>query len=220
MEEQDKTIEESPQESDMEISQTEEKVEHETSDSSDGATTPQKQNQGITVKKSHLILGLALSLSLIIGGFFLGYFLDRSKEEPTPAQQNILPVDPMAPDPNAKPYDDVQAAPENQSPENISMPGYSELRMHADTNLLGSVWLNSKENSCYLRFTLRLTDTGEILYQSGLIAPGMAVLESALTRSLSRGEYSVDLLIEAFSMEKNPIPLNSIKEMSIPLYVI
>ena len=92
--------------------------------------------------------------------------------------------------------------------------------MRADTNLLKSVWLNSEGNSCYLRFTLTLADTGETIYQSGLIAPGMAVEESVLIKNLSRGEYTAIILIEAFSLSDDPIPLNSVREMSVPLYVI
>lgn len=179
------------------------------------------QNDGIVVKKSHLIIGIAVALVLVIGGFFLGYFLKNGGDTPMPDDDSIYSqVDPMKPDPNAKPYGDVQAFPENPTPGNIIMPGYSELRMHADTNLLKSVWINSEGNSCYLRFTLKLSDTGEILYQSGLIAPGMAVEESLLTRSLSRGEYRAEILMEAFTMTDAPAPLNSMKVLAVSLYVL
>ena len=185
------------------------------------AASPQILNNGIVLKKSHLIIGVAVALALMIGGFFFGYFLKNGGQTPAPEQENVyLPADPMKPDPNAKPYGDVQAFPENPTPGNIIMPGYSELRMHADTNLLTAIWINSEGNSCYLRFTLKLSDTGETLYQSGLIAPGMAVEESVLSRSLSRGEYRAEILIEAFTMTEEPIPLNSMKVLSVSLYAV
>lgn len=219
MDDQEKIIEESIEEANTEPAPTEEVVEAATSDSLDKADLPKKENKGITIQKSHLIIGLAVSLALVIGGFFLGYFLNAPDDD-LPPESEIMSVDPMKPDPNAKPYGDVQAVPGTPDPGNIIIPGYSELRMHADTNLLKSVWLNSEGNSCYLRFTLSLADTGETLYQSGLIAPGMAVEESILTKTLSRGEYSAVILIEAFSLSDDPIPLNSVKEMSVALYVI
>ena len=182
---------------------------------------PSKRNDGIVIRKSHLIIGAAVTLALMIGGFFLGYFLKPESEVPAPEQEIVyLPADPMKPDPNAKPYGDVQAFPENPTPGNIIMPGYSELRMHADTNVLKAIWINSEGNECYLRFTLKLSDTGETLYQSGLIAPGMAVEESLLSRSLSRGEYRVEILIEAFTLSDDPIPLNGMKVTEVMLYVL
>ena len=192
-----------------------------TSDFMQSNPLPRKVNDGIIIKKSYLIIGAAVVLALVIGGFFLGYFVNRGGDAPMPEQEIVyLPADPMKPDPNAKPYGDVQAFPEKPTPGNIIMPGYSELRMHADTNLLKSVWINSEGNSCYLRFTLRISDTGETLYQSGLIAPGMAVEESVLTRAWSRGEYKVEVLIEAFTLTEDPAPLNSMKVMSVALYVL
>ena len=179
------------------------------------------QNNGIVLKKSHLIIGVAVALALMVGGFFLGYFLKNGNDALLTDQDEVYSqVDPMKPDPNAKPYGDVQAFPENPTPGNIIMPGYSELRMHSDTNLLKAIWINSEGNSCYLRFTLRLSDTGETLYQSGLIAPGMAVEESLLSRTLSRGEYEAEIMIEAFTMDNEPSPLNSMKVVAVKLYVL
>ena len=187
----------------------------------DSQALPQSSNNGILLKKSHLIIGVAVALALMIGGFFLGYFLRNGNEPPLSDEDAVYSqADPMKPDPNAKPYGDVQAFPESPTPGNIIMPGYSELRMHADTNLLKAIWINSEGNSCYLRFTLRLEETGETLYQSGLIAPGMAVEESFLTRSMERGEYRVEILIEAFTLTETPAPLNSMKVLSVALYVL
>lgn len=219
MNDQEKITKESIEEASMEAAAVEEVAETAASDSLDKACLPKKENKGITIQKSHLIIGLAVSLALVIGGFFLGYFLNAPDDD-LPPESEIMSVDPMKPDPNAKPYGDVQAVPGNPDPGNIIIPGYSELRMRADTNLLKSVWLNSEGNSCYLRFTLTLADTGETIYQSGLIAPGMAVEESVLIKNLSRGEYTAIILIEAFSLSDDPIPLNSVREMSVPLYVI
>ena len=182
---------------------------------------PQKTSEGIVIKKAYLIIGVAVALVLMVGGFFFGYFLKDRGDVPAPETQVVyLPADPMKPDPNAKPYGDVQAFPENPTPGSIVMPGYSELRMHAETNLLRSVWINSEGNDCYLRFTLRLSETGEVLYQSGLIAPGMAVEESLLTRSLPHGEYEAEILIEAFTLTDAPAPLNAMKVTAVSLYVL
>ena len=199
----------------------EELAEKATLNNTDKTASSQPLNNGIMIKKSHLIIGVALMLALVIGGFFLGYFLNQGDDSSLPMQDGVYQTaDPMKPDPNAKPYGDVQAFPQNPAPGNIVMPGYSELRMHADTNVLKAVWINSEGNECYLRFTLKLSDTGETLYQSGLIAPGMAVEESLLSRTLSRGEYQAEILIEAFTLGDRPQPLNSMKAVSVSFYVI
>jgi hypothetical protein len=53
-----------------------------------------------------------------------------------------------------------------------------------------------------------LEDTGEILYQSPLIAPGKAVLEIELSRALSKGDYHLTIAIDSVSIADGRTPMN------------
>ena len=51
-------------------------------------------------------------------------------------------------------------------------------------------------------------DTGEVLYQSKLIAPGKAVLEIKLSRPLPAGDYALLIGIDSFSLADGTTPMN------------
>jgi len=60
--------------------------------------------------------------------------------------------------------------------------------------------INPKENTCYLAFEIVLADTGETLYQSYLIAPGLRVQNIKLSRALEQGVYEAVLIIRAYDL--------------------
>ncbi len=91
--------------------------------------------------------------------------------------------------------------------DGIVLPGYGSILLPADEETVALILPNPKGNPCHFRFTLRLTEQNEVLYRSGLIPPGMAVTEIALSRPLAAGDYPLEILIETYSLEGGE-PLN------------
>lgn len=159
---------------------------------------------GILLKTSHLVIGAVLALILIAGGFFMGFLLSGSDDAG------------MRVDPGAKPYGNVQALP-GGSESGISVPMFDKVIFPADDQSVQMVLLNPEGNPCYFRYTLTLSDSGEVLYQSGLIPPGMAVTDLELQRSLPMGEYSLDISVETFSLDEERAAMNGTRT-TVKLY--
>lgn len=90
----------------------------------------------------------------------------------------------------------------------ILVPGYSGAKMKAGDKVLALRIGNPKENTCYLQATLMLED-GTVLYESGLLEPGMGHEKVELTQTLEAGEYSAYVHYQGYSMEETPEMLNS-----------
>ena len=80
-----------------------------------------------------------------------------------------------------------------------------------------SVLVNPEENDCYFVYSFVLMETGEELYRSGMIPPGMAVQEQTLSRPLAAGEYMLLIRVQAFSLEDKH-EMNGVN-MEVPLTV-
>ncbi len=160
---------------------------------------------GILIQKSHLWIGAAIVLALIACGFFLGYFLKGEHK------------DSMRIDPNAKAYGQIQAIPENENPDGISIPMFTKVIFPANEKDVKIVLLNPEGNPCYFRYTLRIAGEEE-LYRSGLIPPGMAVTDLSLSRALEQGEYAMEIIVETYSLDDELTPMNGATENAV-LYV-
>jgi hypothetical protein len=154
-------------------------------------TSPTKAGIQIVLRPIHLIIAVICTVAIIAGGVVLGI------------QINKWMVDPDI-DPNAQkyPYPGVTDVAEDQ----IAVPGYSTIRFPADTQKVNIVLPNPDENPCYFVFSIVLAETGEVLYRSGMVPPGMALTEITLSRPLESGTYSIDIRIETFSLtDKSPM---------------
>ena len=94
------------------------------------------------------------------------------------------------------------------NPDQIILPGYVELTFPAGEQVIEIVLPNPASNPCYFRYTLILEGTGEVLYQSKLIAPGKAVLEIKLSRPLEVGDYSLLIGVDSVSLTDGRTPMN------------
>lgn len=151
----------------------------------------------IAVIKSKLtrnLLILLLTLLLVAGALFGGYLLTKDKI-------NL--------DPNVTDYVPKIELPDNSDPNRISIPGYSELRMLADTDELYAALWNPETNPCYFKFTIVLENGDKVLYQSGLVPPGKAITKVKLNEKMKEGEYPVLIKMETFSLEDGKTPMNS-----------
>ena len=97
---------------------------------------------------------------------------------------------------------------ENKDPDKISFPGMQTIFIEKGDPHVEQILLNPKGNPCYFIFRIRLADTGELLYESGLVEPGHAVMEFDMERGLDTGEYDAMLEIETRDLENYENRLN------------
>ena len=151
--------------------------------------------RGLVVQTWQLILALVVVVAMVVGGVLLGVLLGNRNGDDT---FNGSPVD----------YDWELQHGATTNPNQITLPGYADLLFPADKKQIEMVLPNHKSNPCYLRYTLMLEETGEILYQSPLIAPGKAVLEIELSRILPIGDYHLVIAIDSVSLADGRTPMN------------
>ncbi len=159
------------------------------------------EKQGITLTKTKLVILILIVLLLIGGGIVVGLNWQSwfGGNPQTPVSTSTLSPDL---DPNASDWVGQQL--ENQSggeSTGIQIPGYPSITLPADTQDVSVALLNPEGNPCYFRFELVLKDSGESLYQSGLVAPGQAIYHITLSRPLSAGEYDAVIRITTSSLE-------------------
>lgn len=88
----------------------------------------------------------------------------------------------------------------NEDPSRIMMPFFDVIQITNQGQ--GKVaLLNPEGNECYFKYTLTLDKTGQTVYESGLIQPGMAVTEWYLNGKLAPGEYTGTLQIETSELQ-------------------
>lgn len=80
--------------------------------------------------------------------------------------------------------------------------------MKAGTDTVEVPLVNTEGNPCYMRFTVKLNDGGEVLYRSDLVPPGQAIPSIHLSRTLDAGTYPVTVEITTFSLDDSSQPLN------------
>lgn len=83
----------------------------------------------------------------------------------------------------------------NTDPDRIMMPFLSEMRMVQGGTHIREVLINPEGNECYFKFVFILDDTGERIYESGLVEPGKAIIDFDLNRSLDAGDHKVTVKI-------------------------
>ena len=152
------------------------------------------KSTGFVLKKIHIFIAGVCAVVLVVGCVFFGMWLgDHLKE-----RSGI--------DPNAEPYSSGSSSATLGEAE-IAIPGYKTVYLPANSKKVGIILPNPEGNPCYFRFCLILSETGEVLYESKLIPPGMALKEITLSRPLSVGEYALDILIETESLSDRT-PMN------------
>ena len=97
----------------------------------------------------------------------------------------------------------------NNDPSQIMLPGLGNMQLTAGQTHVEKVLLNPEGNPCYFRFQLVLKDTGETLYESGLVEPGKAIVNFDINRPLEAGTYQAEMHINTSSLEDVETPLNN-----------
>lgn len=78
-------------------------------------------------------------------------------------------------------------------------PEFDSVTIPAETQNVKISLPNPEENNCYLSFAIILADTGEPIYASGMIKPGMCLEDITLQWGLPEGEYDAIMKIRAFA---------------------
>lgn len=97
----------------------------------------------------------------------------------------------------------------NNDPSQIMLPGLGTMQLTAGQTHVEKVLLNPEGNPCYFRFRLVRKDTGETLYESGLVEPGKAIVNFDINRPLEAGSYQTEMHIETSSLEDAQESLNN-----------
>lgn len=162
----------------------------------DAKVVPAKEMpKGLVLQAWQVAVAAVIVVAMVAGGVLLGVFLGNKNYTD---DFNGSPVD----------YDWVLPQGSNPGANQIVVPGYGDLLFTAGQKQIEIILPNPKNNPCYFRYTLLLDDTGEILYQSPLIAPGKAVLEIELSRALSKGDYHLTIAIDSISLADGRTPMN------------
>lgn len=80
--------------------------------------------------------------------------------------------------------------------------GEKSLTVQADDGKQYTLTLTGKEECYYIAFGLYLEDGDELLFQSGLVAPGLYVQKMEMTRALAPGEYPAYVVCQPYLSDR------------------
>lgn len=158
------------------------------------------KSAAVVIRPWQIILSVLIVLTLVVGGVAVGIMLGRGDSG----------VDRFAED-----FEWIPPSGSNTNPDGITLPGYSSVVLPAGEKNVQMVLPNPSTNPCYFRFTLVLKDTGEVLYTSGLIPPGMAVKQVKLSRALQKGDYTLEIRVETASLSDRTPMNGGVQEVSL-----
>jgi CheY-like chemotaxis protein len=109
---------------------------------------------------------------------------------------------PLRHDENARPYAGDTSETTNSSVDSIySIPRYDYITVSAGAPEIQMLLFNLEGNPCYFIFEIVLYDTGETLYKSNLIGPGMCIENFTLTQTPEKGEHKAVLKTHAYELD-------------------
>lgn len=121
-------------------------------------------------------------------------------------------------DPSSGKYKAPIDLPENTDSTRIALPGYGDIYIPEGNDTVEvSLW-NPETNPCYFMYKIRMKDTGEVIYESGYIAPGDAVSEVKFNKSFEQGVYEIVISIQTYDIGNYEQELNG-GEMETKLIV-
>lgn len=149
----------------------------------------------------HIIIPSAVSAVLVV--IFLVCFISSiNKLSDTMSQfsQNFSATgnqNGLMLDPNAEQYKGSYVVEDHGS--SIAIPGFDTLKLKADSIEQTPGFFNPESNSCYFVIELRLSD-GTTIYKSGLLAPGKAIYNTQLTKTLPAGTYPASVIYSCYAL--------------------
>ncbi len=129
---------------------------------------------------SYLIAAVLL-ITIFLGGIWLGQ-VNRAVDEPVRIASGEL---------------------SNPNPENIRLPGITEVHARAGDTRVKQLLLNVEGNAYNLTYTITLDETGEELYESRPIPPGYGVQEFDMERTLDTGTYPITIHVASSALQED-----------------
>ena len=116
--------------------------------------------------------------------------------------------------PNPKLFIDPNAGPSPTpapTAPGIAIPGWAGLSLPAGVTEAEVPLFNPEDNAnwYYLTFELRLKDTDEVIFSTGLIPPGLYCNKVTLSRPLEMGTYDCTMVVQPYFIREVPTPTNN-----------
>lgn len=123
-------------------------------------------------------------------------------------------------DPNAGAYVPPEQTAQPDS-GGIAIPGWGSITIPAGETEVTVDFPNpeANEGKYYLSFALRLKDSGEELYASGLVPPGDHIQRITLSRPLEAGSYPAVIHVQPYKMDEAQTATNN-ADMETELIVV
>ena len=96
----------------------------------------------------------------------------------------------------------------NTDPDRTMIPMVSEMYTSAGEGKVDTVLVNPEGNGCYFIYSIVVDDTGEVLYESGMVEPGKALVGFELDEAPEPGTYNVTVKVETRDIEDFERQLN------------
>ena len=158
--------------------------------------TDREEDVYVRIVKPALFRGLILPvliLLLLTIGILLGWWLSRRDQVPGLDEAAVsYRVEGL----------------KNTDPESIALPGISLVEMEAGQRTVEFPLINPEGNVCYMKYIISETETGEVLYESGLIEPGKAVTSFEINRTLDPGTYDILVQVKTSDINDYTVELN------------
>ena len=142
--------------------------------------------------KTHSLCRRALTALLLAALLVLGGCTRTDVPAPTQTPRPKLEIDP-----NAGALITPSPAPVEPG---VAIPGWGSMSIPAGVTEARTSMKNPEANEgwYYLTFELRLKDTGEVIFTTGLIPPGQYCNKVNLTRALEPGEYPAIIHVQPY----------------------
>lgn len=88
---------------------------------------------------------------------------------------------------------------------NFFTEGKQTIEVVLDDGSTQLIDVTSRSDCYYMTFTLCLSDNDEVLYQSGLVAPGNYIQKMELNKALEAGSYDAYVLIQPYKSDKKTV---------------
>lgn len=102
----------------------------------------------------------------------------------------------------------------------VAIQGWTAVKLPANALEASVAFYNPEENANWydLTFELRLKDTEEVIFTTGLIPPGQYCNRVELTRPMEKGVYAAILHVQPYYQQEGQLPTNDLN-MDIRLIV-
>lgn len=143
------------------------------------------------------VMNVLMAVVVLAAAAIIVMYFVSDKNQPNAAETNQRPQ--LVVDPNAG--DKVAATPAPAEP-GVAIPGWSKMTVRAGLTEVQTSLPNPMENDglYYLTYELRLKDTDEVLFTTGLIPPGKYCNAVTLSRALEPGEYAAIIRVQPYRM--------------------